>query len=69
MTTNMGTVDRALRLIVGLALIVAPLMNFLGLGASSAVAYTLMAIGGVLTLTAVFGLCPLYSLLGIQTNS
>jgi len=69
MTTNMGTFDRALRLIIGLALIVAPLMNYLGLGASSAVAYTLMAIGGILTLTAVFGVCPLYKLLGIQTNS
>jgi len=69
MTTNMGTFDRALRLIIGLALIVAPLMNYLGLGASSAVAYTLMAIGGILTLTSVFGVCPLYKLLGIQTNS
>lgn len=69
MKTNMGTVDRALRLIIGLALIVAPLMNYWGLGASSAVAYTLMAIGGVLTLTAVFGVCPLYKLLGIQSNS
>lgn len=69
MTTKMGTVDRALRLIVGLALIVAPLMNYLGLGASSAVAYTLMTIGGILTLTSVFGVCPIYSLLGIQTKS
>lgn len=69
MTTNMGTVDRALRLIVGLALIVAPLMNYWGLGASGAVAYTLMAIGGILTLTSVFGVCPIYSLLGIQTKS
>jgi len=69
MTTNMGSLDRVLRLIVGVALIVAPLMNYLGLGASSAVAYTLMAIGGILTLTSVFGVCPLYSLLGIQTKS
>jgi hypothetical protein len=69
MAANVGTVDRALRLIVGAALIVAPLLNFMGLGASTAVAYTLMGVGGILALTAVFGMCPIYSLLGIKTNS
>ena len=69
MAANVGTVDRALRLLVGAALIVAPLLNFMGLGASTTVAYTLMAVGGIMALTAVFGMCPLYSLLGIRTNS
>ena len=69
MAANVGTVDRALRLLVGVALIVAPLLNFMGLGASTLVAYTLMGVGGILALTAVFGMCPIYSVLGIRTNS
>jgi hypothetical protein len=69
MAANVGSVDRALRLIIGVALIVAPLLNFMGLGTSTVVAYTLMAVGGVVALTAVFGVCPFYSLLGIRTNS
>ncbi len=69
MTTNVGTVDRTLRLIVGAALVVAPLINFLGLGANSIAAYAMIAVGGILALTAVFGLCPIYSLLGVKTKS
>ncbi len=69
MNTNVGTIDRALRLILGAALIVAPLLNIMGLGANTLIAYTLMAVGGILTLTAIFGVCPLYSVLGIKTNS
>lgn len=69
MNTNVGTIDRALRLILGAALIVAPLLNIMGLGANTLIAYTLMAVGGILTLTAIFGVCPLYSMLGIKTNS
>ncbi len=69
MTINMGTLDRALRLVIGVFLIVAPLLNWMGLGANTVVAYLLMAVGGILALTAVFGVCPLYSLLGIKTKS
>lgn len=69
MTGNVGTVDRALRFVIGVALIVAPLLDFMGLGASTVGAYSLMAVGAVLALTAIFGLCPLYSLLGIKTKS
>ncbi len=68
MSSNVGMIDRALRLLVGLALIVAPMINFMGLGATAATAYTLMAIGGVLILTAVFGVCPIYKLLGLKTT-
>lgn len=69
MTGNVGNVDRALRFVVGAALIVAPLLNIMGLGANATVAYVLMAVGGILGLTAIFGLCPLYSLLGIKTKA
>ena len=69
MTANVGTFDRALRFVVGAALIVAPPLNFMGLGAISIVAYGLMAVGAILALTAIVGLCPLYSLLGVSTRS
>ena len=63
MTTNVGTIDRILRIILGLALI------------ASAIPYGFPQVGwnwigwvGIVPiLTAVFGLCPLYSLLGIST--
>ncbi|MGJ8623101.1 MAG: YgaP family membrane protein [Yoonia sp.] len=69
MTANVGSLDRALRLFVGVALIVAPLINFMGLGTNAAVAYFLMGVGGILALTAVFGVCPIYRILGIKTKS
>lgn len=68
MTNNVGTTDRMLRIILGLALIVSPLVGFMGTGANSTVAYTMMAIGAILTLTGLFGTCPMYSLLGIRTR-
>ncbi len=63
MTTNVGTIDRILRIILGLALIAFAIpygfpqvgWNWIGW------------VGIVPILTAVFGLCPLYSLLGIST--
>jgi hypothetical protein len=69
MAGNVGTLDRALRLVIGAALIVAPLINFMGSGANSLAAYAMMTVGGVLALTAFWGLCPIYSLLGIRTKS
>ncbi len=69
MGANVGTVDRVLRLLVGAALITAPLINFMGLGANNVAVYVLVAVGGILALTAVFGMCPIYSVLGIKTKS
>ena len=58
MARNEGTVDRALRVIVGLVLIVMALRGM----------YTPWTwIGVVPLLTGVLGMCPLYSLLGINT--
>lgn len=69
MTSNVGTIDRVLRLVIGAFLILAPLLNIVGLGANTIVAYVLMVVGGILALTAVFGTCPMYNLLGINTKS
>ena len=69
MAGNVGSIDRFLRLLIGAALIVAPLIGFMGLGANAIVVYAMIAIGGILMLTALFGVCPIYRLLGIGTNS
>jgi hypothetical protein len=58
MLCNVGKIDRVIRVIAGIALIWWAVVsgNILGY------------IGIVLVLTAAIGLCPLYSLLGINTG-
>jgi hypothetical protein len=58
---NEGTIDRALRVILGLALIAGYFMN--GDGAYS----WLYLIGIVPLVTGLIGSCPLYTILGINT--
>ncbi len=60
--TNEGTVDRALRVIVGVALLV---WFFIDQG-TGALHYAKL-IGIVPILTGLVGWCPLYSILGIST--
>ena len=57
MTKNIGTIDKGLRIIVGLALITYGIIteSFIG-------------IVGIIPLgTALIGLCPIYSILGISS--
>lgn len=61
MTTNVGTIDRALRVIVGLALLY--LAFFAAPNGYNWIGY----IGFVPLLTALIGNCPLYSILGMST--
>ena len=56
--TNMGTIDRALRVIVGVALIGAAATGTIGLWGY---------VGAVPVLTALVGFCPAYTLLGFKT--
>ncbi len=58
MTKNIGTVDKVLRLVIGFALIV------YGVTQSSLLGF----IGIIPIATAAFSLCPLYSILGINTQ-
>ncbi len=59
---NVGTIDRVLRIVVGLALLAA----FFLTPATSGWHY-LYLIGIVPLLTAVIGSCPLYSIFGISS--
>ena len=64
MTVNMGTVDRIARVIVGLVL-VAFALGYIAPGTSwSWVGW----IGVIPILTALFGTCPAYSLIGLSTK-
>lgn len=64
MTVNVGTVDRIVRVIVGL-LLIAFALGYIAPGTSwSWVGW----IGIVPILTAIFSTCPAYSLLGLSTK-
>ena len=67
MTANLGKFDRVLRIFLGLALFLAPLLNVPAMWSSATLAYVSMAVGAVLVVTAFFRFCPLYRLLGIST--
>ena len=63
MTTNVGTIDRTLRIVIGLAL-VAFALGFIAPGAPYA---WIGWIGVIPILTALVGSCPLYSIVGLST--
>jgi hypothetical protein len=65
MTRNIGSIDRGLRVVLGLALL-AYALGFIGKGSSfSWVGW----IGVVPLLTALIGNCPAYSIFGFNTCS
>ncbi|MDZ7823860.1 MAG: DUF2892 domain-containing protein [Ahrensia sp.] len=66
-TANIGSIDRLVRIIVGLALIVAPYFTQMALWDNTVARYGLPIIGAVLVLTALFRFCPLYRLIGAST--
>lgn len=69
MTSNVGTIDRLLRLVIGVAFIAAPLLNFMGWGANATTTYAMIAVGAILVATSVFGICPLYKMIGFETKT
>tara|TARA_R110002110_G_scaffold37441_9_gene123757 strand:+ start:1791 stop:2003 length:213 start_codon:yes stop_codon:yes gene_type:complete len=67
MTANLGNADRMLRAIIGIALILAPLLNIPAIWSTPALSYGSIAVGLVLVATALFRFCPLYRVFGIST--
>ena len=68
--TNVGNVDRVIRLLIGIILLVAVFVPqfdafFEGWGNWK---YVVAAVGGVLLATAILRICPAYSLFGISTS-
>lgn len=65
MTTNMGTIDRTVRVILGALFILAFFMGWV----SGIFGWILLVLGGVFLLTSAVSTCPLYAPLGITTKS
>lgn len=61
MSTNVGTPDRIIRLVV------AVLAVFGALSTSGVVSIVLWIVAALMVLTAAVGMCPLYRLFGINT--
>lgn len=69
MQANVGTADRVIRIILGLALIVAPLLNIPAIWSGAVLSYGAMIVGAILVITALVRICPLYRLIGVDTCS
>ena len=67
MTTNVGTVDRGVRLVLGVALIAAALFSGLTIFDGAVVKYGAILVGVVLAVTGLMRTCPAYSIFGIRT--
>lgn len=69
MNTNVGMLDRLIRIALGAILLLSPLLNMPAVWSSEPLAYTAMAIGLVLFATGLTGYCLIYRALGISTNT
>ncbi len=67
MITNVGTTDRAIRLVLGVALVAAALFSGLAVFDVAVVKYGTVFVGLLLTITGLMRTCPAYSILGIRT--
>ncbi|OKL43331.1 YgaP family membrane protein [Pseudovibrio exalbescens] len=67
MTTNVGTIDRLVRALIGIVLIVAPFTSALALFAEPLYRYGSVALGCIMLVVAATRFCPLYALFGFKT--
>lgn len=65
MVKNESNIDRIIRAVVGVALV---LWAIFGKSGNTAVWIIALVVGIVLLATAAIGFCPLYRLLGLNTN-
>lgn len=67
MTANLGNIDRALRVFLGLILLALPFVSGLAIFGSG-IATALSVIAGIMLLaTSAIRFCPLYRLFGVRT--
>ena len=67
MIANVGNLDRAIRLVLGVALIAAALLSDWAVFDGVALKYGAVVMGVVMLATATFRFCPLYTVLGVKT--
>jgi hypothetical protein len=63
MQINVGSTDRIIRAIVGIAALIGAIA--LGIGTGGGIA--LLVLGAIMVVTAAVGFCPLYRVLGLNT--
>lgn len=63
---NVGTPDRIARLVIGLALILAPFV--FGAALAAWLVWVLPIVGVILAATAFLGFCPIYRVFGLSTR-
>jgi len=66
-TANVGSADRIIRIIIGLALVALPFLLTIPLWESSLAKSVSIIVGVVLVATALVRFCPLYRVIGAST--
>lgn len=59
---NESAMDRLIRTVIGLGLLAVALFGRVGIG------WAVLAAGGILLLTGITGVCPLYRVMGVNTR-
>lgn len=67
MTVNVGTVDRIIRVLLGVVLLAVAFGGALDAMATPYLQYVAIAIGVVMLATATMRMCPIYRIFGIRT--
>ncbi|RMF41528.1 MAG: DUF2892 domain-containing protein [Alphaproteobacteria bacterium] len=67
MSANIGTIDRIVRALIGLALLWLAFLSGLPVMASPAAQYIAAAVGVIMLATSAIRFCPLYRLFGFRT--
>lgn len=67
MTANLGSIDRAFRVILGIALLALPFLSGWAIFGSTTAMLVSVIVGVVMIATSALRFCPLYRVLGIQT--
>ena len=65
MKANMGSLDKAIRIIIAIAFA----MLYVTKTIEGTAGIVLLVVGGVFLLTSIVSFCPLYTILGLNTNS
>jgi Inner membrane protein YgaP-like, transmembrane domain len=64
MKKNMGTVDRVIRILIAVIILILKLTNVI----SGTLAVVLLILAGIFVLTSLVGICPLYLPFGLSTK-
>lgn len=67
MTTNIGSMDRVFRFLLGIVLLAAPFVSGLAMFQSGTATVVSVIVGVVMVATSAMKFCPLYRIFGIRT--